>query len=151
MHDRRTKAAHDPGRKTRVGNQAQQEDVAVLHQSKTRSNGEAENGRIDQKADPARADEKYHNRPLQRLFDDGGHVARKVREVDVDEPERGLVDEVAHHGGRRTAGDEGDHALQLHEFVAVEREECAEEAQYGQQSDQQNRRGGERHGCERSV
>ena len=68
VHDRRAEAAHDPGADAGIGNQLLVVDV--LDNREAGADGEAEDRRVDEEADPMRADQRNDDEPLAELLDD---------------------------------------------------------------------------------
>src|SRR6185437_16392572 len=92
-------------------------------------------GRVDEKADAMRADERHDDQRLAELLHEGRHISAVASKVESRGAEEIAVGVIAADGGDEARADHGDDDADRHELVAVEHDERGEKREHGQDAD----------------
>jgi hypothetical protein len=129
MHDGGAEAPHDPDAQAGSAEGLQVKDI--FNQCKTGADREAHDGGIHQESDAMGAEEVDNDQRFEHLLADRRHVTREAGQIYVEQVQQPAVHIHRGEGRQPTHGDNGQHALQADQLVAVHPDQNKQEDDHG--------------------
>ena len=134
VHHGRAETAYDPRAHLQVRQDRQV--VQVLEDREAGAYGKSEYGRIDEEADAVVAHQHPDDERFERFLDKRREIARVGREIHVEPLQPDHIQRVTRHTRHTAEYDRAEDPFHRHELVAVQVDQCRQEATDGKQAEQ---------------